>query len=300
MNFDFVFIISFSNYGKELEDKLLKMFSQKVELNFFVKTENESSNDFVKKAFDFAHFSKKVLIIFIGALGICVRKINPFIQSKITDPAVLCIDDCSKFVIPVLSGHLGGANETAHHIAQKLGAIPIITTSTDIHHKFAIDVWCKKHNFDLQNKNIESISKFICDINSSSLKNEKIFYIGVGCKKNTSNEKMISFIKNTLLENEIPIELVKSIASIDVKKDEEAIKNLSNVLNTELHFYTCDELKTCESLIDGNVEFSKSNFVQQTVGIDCVCERSAFLSSKYKILLIKKIAIDGMTLAIAL
>lgn len=85
-------------------------------------------------------------IIFIGACGIAVRSIAPFVASKKTDPAVLVIDECGRFVISLLSGHLGGANELTDETAKILGAIPVITTATDLHHLFAVDVFAKKNN----------------------------------------------------------------------------------------------------------------------------------------------------------
>lgn len=85
-------------------------------------------------------------IIFIGACGIAVRSIAPFIVSKKTDPAVLAVDEQGKFVISLLSGHLGGANELAWEAADLLGAIPVITTATDLNHRFAVDVFAKRNH----------------------------------------------------------------------------------------------------------------------------------------------------------
>lgn len=70
-------------------------------------------------------------LIFVGALGVCVRKILPIVNDKYTDPAVLCIDTTGRFVIPVLSGHLGGANDLARRVADLLGAEAVITTQSD-------------------------------------------------------------------------------------------------------------------------------------------------------------------------
>ena len=84
-------------------------------------------------------------IIFVGACGIAVRSIAPFIQGKKTDPAVLSADECGRFVISLLSGHLGGANELAEEAAGILGAIPVVTTATDLHERFAVDVFAKKN-----------------------------------------------------------------------------------------------------------------------------------------------------------
>lgn len=84
-------------------------------------------------------------ILFVGACGIAVRHIAPYLVSKKKDPAVLVTDECGKFVISLLSGHLGGANALAEQIAQILDAVPVVTTATDLHHCFAVDLFAKKN-----------------------------------------------------------------------------------------------------------------------------------------------------------
>lgn len=78
-------------------------------------------------------------IVFVGSLGICVRKILPLVKDKYTDPAVICIDSTGKYVIPVLSGHIGGANSLARRIADIIGGEAIITTQSDNMGLWALD-----------------------------------------------------------------------------------------------------------------------------------------------------------------
>ena len=90
-------------------------------------------------------FSSMDALIFIGACGIAVREIASYLVSKKTDPAVLCIDEKMQFVISLLSGHIGGANDLARRLAAALGASAVITTATDVNGKFAVDAWAAKN-----------------------------------------------------------------------------------------------------------------------------------------------------------
>lgn len=89
-------------------------------------------------------------LIFIGALGICVREIAPFLKDKKTDPAVINMDANGQFVQPVVSGHIGGANQLATDIANLLGATPVVTTVSDTSGLWALDVLPKKYNWTLE------------------------------------------------------------------------------------------------------------------------------------------------------
>ena len=76
-------------------------------------------------------FNASAPIVFIGAMGICVRAISPWICDKHTDSAVVCIDGTGRYAIPVVSGHVGGANDLARQVASVLGAEAVITTRSD-------------------------------------------------------------------------------------------------------------------------------------------------------------------------
>lgn len=88
-------------------------------------------------------FADADALIYIGAAGIAVRAIAPYLKDKMTDPAVLVIDEQGQFVISLLSGHVGGANRLAARAAEMLGAVPVITTASDVRGLSAVDVWAK-------------------------------------------------------------------------------------------------------------------------------------------------------------
>ena len=87
-------------------------------------------------------------IIYIGALGICIRKIKDLINDKYTDPAIICVDSTGKYVIPVLSGHVGGANELARQIAMITGGEAIITTQSDNTGLWALDTIAQRFGWN--------------------------------------------------------------------------------------------------------------------------------------------------------
>ena len=86
-------------------------------------------------------------MIFVGASGIATREIAPHVKDKKSDPAVIVIDERGKYVIPVLSGHIGGGNALARLLSEKLGSIPVITTATDIGGRFSVDAWAAENGF---------------------------------------------------------------------------------------------------------------------------------------------------------
>ena len=109
-------------------------------------------------------------ILFIGAAAIAVRVIAPYLKSKTTDPAVLVADEDGKFLISLLSGHIGGANEWCSTLAERLGAAPVITTATDTRGMFAVDLFAGKHRLRIINP------VMIQDISGRILNHEPVSY----------------------------------------------------------------------------------------------------------------------------
>ena len=165
-------IISFTGTGISLSEKLAKELDD-VEVTLFTKCSltmkedretrieerethialvDQSIREWAKKQMD-----DRNGLLFIGACGIAVRAVAPYLTDKLNDSPVLVMDEKGAYVIPMLSGHMGGANELALQIAQTIGAVPVITTATDLNKKFAVDLFAKKNKLTIVNK--EGIAK---------------------------------------------------------------------------------------------------------------------------------------------
>lgn len=279
-------------------------------------------------------FSRCRLLIFIGATGIAIRSIAPYIRSKTRDPAVLSIDEQGKFVIPLLSGHIGGANSLATGIAAVLKAVPVITTATDVNELFAVDEWAARHNMSIFNMDAaKTFASYLVDCKKVGVKSDfpikgalpkglvlaeegpvgmaislrktvqpfvetvvlrpRILHLGIGCRRGTPMDKIEEMVIQELKKLKVTLSVVKGIASIDVKKDEQGLLAFADVSVLPVRFYSSAELNAVEG------DFTPSAFVAQTVGVDNVCERAAVLDSGGGRLLLRKTARNGVTLAIA-
>ena len=106
------------------------------------------------------HFDGEA-IVFIGSLGICVRKILTLVNDKYTDPAVVCIDTTGRYVIPVLSGHVGGANSLAQRIARIIGAEAVITTQSDNSGLWPLDTIAQRFSWNMVSKSRKDMNATI-------------------------------------------------------------------------------------------------------------------------------------------
>ena len=151
---DKIYLLSFSDTGSSISETIAsKITSQYPNADVIIKRVT-SITGYISSIFETAK-----LLIFIGAAGIAVRAVAPLLKSKVTDPAVIVIDEATRFVIPILSGHIGGANRYACEIAEIIGAAAVITTSTDVNGVFAIDSFAVDNGYSIINpKGIKQIS----------------------------------------------------------------------------------------------------------------------------------------------
>ena len=118
---------------------------------------DESTSDKIVKL-----FKNNDGLICLFSLGAVIRLLSSHIKDKKTDPAVIVIDDNANFVISVLSGHLGGANELSNEIADKIGATPVITTAADVNKTIAVDLVGRKFGWRIEDEsNVTRISAFM-------------------------------------------------------------------------------------------------------------------------------------------
>lgn len=277
-------------------------------------------------------------VIFIGACGIAVRSIAPYIVGKKTDPAVLVIDECGNFVISLLSGHLGGANELAVRCARYLGATPVVTTATDLHSRFAVDVFAKKNGCAIFHM------KAAKEASAALLAGEKIGFYSefpwegalpeglVVCGREkvlpetgiavTIHRNCLPFI-NTV--HVVPPSVVLGMGcrrgkeAAPVREAAEECLREEKIYKEALCGIASIDLKkeepgllalaeawnlpfwtyTEEELKAVKGEFTPSKFVEKITGVDNVCERSAVLASGQGTLIRKKTGRDGVTTALA-
>ena len=266
-------------------------------------------------------------LVFICACGIAVRTIAPFVKNKKEDFAVVVCDEDGKFAISLLSGHLGGANELAENVAEILGGQAVITTATDVNSIIAIDNYAKENSLEIDSMkmakevsaqllNGEKVS-FKSDFNNEIPKDfvqtvekigvyvtyktiepfentlklyKKSLVVGIGCKKDTPVENVESFLRTVFEENSLSEKAILKIGTIDIKKNEKAIVELSKKYNVKLEIFDKKTLNSQKG------EFSHSDFVFRTVGTDCVCERAVVAGGGK--LIVKKQSCNGVTIAV--
>jgi len=260
-------------------------------------------------------------IICILAMGAVVRKIAPFLKDKSTDPGILVINLDLSRIVPLLNGHLGGANELSDIIASRIeGCENFITTATDQTKTLAFEMFAKKNGLEIHNlKQLALISNSLLNKKQVEVKTyENIFntidnkenlvrvdectgelcvnmtpfdgkeltlkpsvYLGIGCNRDTSFGDIEASVLWFLDKYNLKMEQIKNIASFEAKSDEVGLLEFASKYNFDIKFFNKEEINALEQ------KFSPS---QATKFFDLkgVAEPSSVLISKYKELIINK------------
>lgn len=342
-------IISFTEKGAHLSLKLLDMLSEEGENAWLYTKCSKYRDGSINKRLRYVYsntdewakvqMSAKSELLFIGACGIAVRAIAPWVVNKLYDSPVLVMDELGTYVIPILSGHVGGANEIAVKIAEMTGSIPVITTATDLNKSFAVDIFAKKNYLYIENKN------GIAKVSSKVLRGEKINIAieshGYGHDSRFANQiKIVDFppkqpvdviitTGNCGYNADLVLRPREYVLGMGCKRDKEPEKIAGYIDQTltalgisknqvyaicsidkkrdEAGFLQWSSLEripfitySAEELEDVEGDFEVSQFVKSQVGVDNVCERAALKGcGEGGELVYRKHASDGMTIAVA-
>lgn len=283
------------------------------------------------------------LLIFVMAAGIVVRQIAPLIERKDRDPAVLVLDEEGRFVISLLSGHLGGANSWATEIARQLGAQAVITTATDgrglvapdeyarrngwkvdpVNHLPVVNrllleqgflnvwtsyplkpehPWLKDSHYHFVSENEKAKANIIFDAFPNTAIKEDCLYlippvlsVGVGCRRGVSSETILAKITAAVEQIGASLKAISGIYSIDLKSDEPGLIEAAKYLRVPFRTFRADELQA----VNEQEQLSRSNFVNEKIGVDGVCEAASLLGAHKGRLILPKIMGQGVTVAIS-
>ena len=338
-------IISFTQNGIVLSKSIAKLLDG-IEYTLYTKYkasyQEEQTVRFVTQSIgEWAkeQFEERNALLFIGACGIAVRAIAPHITDKLHDSPVLVMDEKGEYVISILSGHVGGANELAISLAEKTGAKPVITTATDVHNQFAIDLFAKKNGLTIVNK--DGIAKVSSKVLSGkritmAIEHGHLGKIGklpgkIELVEYPPLQKVDVVISSENREFDTMLLLVPKEYAVGIgcKKGKEIekiedfiLRHLQRVGIIPIQVFGMASIDvkrdepgllawsrkekipfityTAEELKSVKGDFHRSEFVKEQVGVDNVCERAAMkMCEPGGKLIYEKHAEDGMTIAIA-
>lgn len=275
-------------------------------------------------------FQEMDALIFVGSCGIAVRAVAPHVRDKRTDPAVVVTDELARFVIPLLSGHIGGANALAVRLAEALGATAAVTTATDVNGRWSVDAWAAENGLTISDmKAAKAVSaailegpvplasdlpvagelppglmrgergelgvcvswRRICPFDHTLGLIPRVVRLGIGCRRGVGAEAIGRLVDQVLEENGIYPAAVKQVCTIDLKKDEPGLLEFCRERGWPLEWFSAEELRQVRG------DFTPSDFVRSVTGVDNVCERAAL--ARGETLIVKKTARDGVTVAAA-
>ena len=341
-------VISFTKNGVQLSIRLAMLWENADKIALYTKWKDDSGNEtrypvrFAEQsvgAWAGEQMQEDNALLFIGACGIAVRAIAPKLTDKLHDSPVLVMDEKGMYVIPILSGHFGGANELARDIAGLMGATPVITTATDLNQKFAVDLFAKKNHLTIVNK--EGIAK----VSSKVLSGEEITVSMEpghlrGDGRLPAGVHMVPYPPRGPVDILVTVEKGEFDTAILLRpreyvigmgckrgKEAEKIEDLIQGSMQEAGIGTdqilalssidrkgdepgllsfCGKYRvpfltyTAEQLQNVEGEFQASAFVLEKMGVDNVCERAALCAcGPTGAIIYGKHAEDGMTIAIA-
>ncbi|MBQ2062011.1 MAG: cobalt-precorrin 5A hydrolase [Oscillospiraceae bacterium] len=325
-------LFAYSKKGVETAKRIAACLEGETELFTAERLAGDGVRPIPKPSRDFfaGRFGSCDALVFVCSCGIAVRSVAPFVRSKTEDPAVLAVDELGRFVIPLLSGHIGGANALAERIARAIGAVPVVTTATDSNGRFSADEWAAQNGYYLSDMDAaKAVSAAILEGDVSVASDFPVagdlpsgltygdgplgvyvtfttgapfgttlrlvppcVQLGIGCRKGISKEAIGAAVETVLSENGVDPHAVRSVASIDLKSGEQGLLDYCREAGLPVSFYSSAELNAVRETV------SSSEFVKSVTGVDCVCERAALTGADR--LIVKKTARQGVTVAAAL
>lgn len=336
-------IISFSRRGYELGDRLREGLEEKGwQVEIFGKSKyigdgqvKESVGQWTGK-----HFSRMDGLIYVGACGIAVRSIAPYIRHKTTDPAVVVVDERGRFSISLLSGHIGGGNDLAQTAAEIIGAQPVVTTATDLSGLFAVDVFARENGCHISDmKYAKEVSAqllegktvgFSSDFSWKGQLPRGLFHTkeGEDCRPELGiavsvHVKNPPFVRTLYLIPKVVTVGIGCRKGTSSQAVEEAVRGAADSLGISMDSFERvasidlkkDEQGILECCGKWNVpyvtfsaedlgalrgDFTPSAFVKSVAKVDNVCERSAMLACGGGRMILRKTVRDGVTVALAM
>ncbi|GAB4277540.1 MAG: cobalamin biosynthesis protein [Deferrisomatales bacterium] len=285
-------------------------------------------------------------LVLIMAAGIAVRTLAPLLAGKAADPAVVVMDPQGAFAVPILGGHLAGANALAREIERRLGATAVITTATDAAGRPAAELWA--HRWALRPED----QRGVVAVNAAWANGEPVglfqgagaeelpgldelvdhldlvtadpaqargfpgvllavtcreppevpaalvlrpvrLVLGVGCRRGACPEEVERGVRQALGQAGWSAAAVGRVATVDVKRDEPALRALAATFGVPLETYPAEALARVPVL-------TSSQRVQEAVGTPRVSEAAARMGAARGPLLLPKVRGGTWTLAVAL